>query len=292
MGHDRRSREWGRRLPMPILAIVLCAASTHAALFDVAPDGSSIVAHVSAMQALVTNRGTGVLTDVPLADGTHASFSLTPVDVFTSTARIVEFDGTTAREVGRPSDVALYHGTDLSTAARTMTLAVGRNRVFGMVWEGDRPTTVLRPTTGDRVEVLDASTIAAGPNADCAGAVRPPVQHGATGDVARSAKQPAIAQLAPSPTLVAEVLVDVAYDMYHVAFLDNPTDATDYVAFLFARSRRSTAATSGPPCWSTSSSSGAHRIPSVARTSPHSSPHTDPGTSEIEAASRATPPSC
>ena len=229
------------RRVLPFVLIALTAGPASAERLFV-PDGARgrtvATTRVDAPTArdLASRRRAFVLTDVPLAGGGSASFTLAPIEVFTPDATLVEFDGAHARAIGRP-DVAVYEGTDVATPSRTMVLTiVDGTQVGAFVRDGQRIVSRIEPAgDGQTHAVIDPVDVPADPSRSlCDNHLSPEggmAPNGVRRAVASAASPPAPGS--PSPTLAAEVLVDVANDLYTGPFGSSSPFASQYVAGLF-----------------------------------------------------------
>src|SRR6185369_4843798 len=226
---------------LPFVLITLMAGPASAERLFV-PDGARgrgpATTRVDAPTArdLASRRRAFVLTDVPLAGGATASFALAPIEVFAPDATVVEFDGARARAIGRP-DVAVYEGADVATPSRSLVLTiVGGAQVGALVRDGQRIVSRIEPADdGATHTIVDPADVPADPSRPlCDNHLSPEdvmAPNGVRRSVASAASPPAPGS--PSPTLAAEVLVDVANDLYAGPFGSSSTFASQYAAGLF-----------------------------------------------------------
>jgi cysteine-rich repeat protein len=231
---------------IPVRAIALAVAATvaagatpaRAARLLVRSQGlgvgvrSTVVVDAAVARGMASDRGRKVVEDLPLPDGTAASFDLEPVEVFSPAAKVVAFDGITERPIGRP-DVAVYEGRERAGGDRTAIVAiVDGTHVWATVRKHGALLAVIHPRDGMPGEhaVVDPATEPAPNRSLCDGALAGPSGGNA------GAPPPPGAPAPPPPsnaTLAAEVLVDVGYDLYTDGFDSDETAASTYAANVF-----------------------------------------------------------
>ena len=191
---------------------------------------SQVIVDAAAATDLAMNRRPVLLEDVPLPDGS-AAFRVEPIDVFSPTASVVEFDGKTEKRIGRP-DVAVYAGAD---GGRDLAVSiVGGRTVWAVVREKGRLVALIHPhgdaATSGVHALIAANAIALPDRKLCDNDVPMP---GGSGSGGSAAAPPPTSGLPPGPTLAAEVLVDVGYDLYTDVFGTDSVSAAEYAANLF-----------------------------------------------------------
>jgi cysteine-rich repeat protein len=226
---------------LPLVVLLVTAAPASAArLF--APDTGARGRDTTTVQVdralardLATHRRRVVLDDVPLAGGGTATFAVTPIDVFTKDAEVVEFDGVHRRSLGRP-DVAVYEGADVAAPERTLVLSIADGaRVAAIVRDGQRVVSAIEPSAdGDTHALADPTKAASGPVRNlCNNHLAPEGILSPHGDARSAARSAPPTDESPTPTLALEVLVDVGNDLYTSQFGSSAPTATQYVASLF-----------------------------------------------------------
>lgn len=184
---------------------------------------------------LASHRRSFVLDDVPLAAGGRASFALSPIEVFTADAEIIEFDGVLERAIGRP-DITVYEGVDIEVPDRTLVLSIADgSRVGVLVRDGSRVVSLVQPDpSSDKHVLLDPTQpFPEDPPNLCENHRAPPGMlepfgvYGALPD-----GLPQVADAPPGPTLALESLIDVSHNLYTGRFGSSSSMASQYAASL------------------------------------------------------------
>jgi hypothetical protein len=203
-----------------------------------AEDPNAIIGHmrVDVSSAGLRDLGGGpdhvILANVPIGGGRTDDFELHRLNVFTTNARIAEFDGTTYRLLNRPQ-ITMFRGHSPSADA-SLFLAISNNeRVFGLA-QSDSGTTYIVPTTdrasGELAHLLIPASSLSGWNEDvfCSYDILPENRAvmNSMGQITTNGSDRA------DELLQVEVLVDMDNDLFSSTFDSDSSAAIGYAANL------------------------------------------------------------
>jgi cysteine-rich repeat protein len=214
-------------------------------LFTVAPDAqqrlrqsdvTDVIVDAAGLAALARNPATAVLHDIPLADGSRETFTVTSFSPFADGAQVVEFDGHTQRSVQLP-DVVAFMGESTSDPTDSIVLTISRGTSARAIIRHDASVVSVIGYHGGLREPLrhdlmgPRSIEAARPAAGCDGTDK---HAGITGTAQRmSSGAPGTPRITDERYKI-RMLVDVGNQLYNGPFGGDSGYAATYIGEMMA----------------------------------------------------------